>query len=92
MVDEAGFRVPQRLIILVVDSKVWRVVLRFEVVTEMFSGYIMHIRGVKEDVTVIGSNRREIVMRYLCAEGVPNRTLYLVRGCLIHHLPSVVGG
>ena len=66
--------------------------MRFEVVTEMFCSYVVHIRRVKEDVTVVGSNRREIVMRYLCAKGVPNRTFYLVRDRLIHHLPSMVGG
>jgi len=66
--------------------------VRFEVVVELISSYVMYIRRVKEDVTAVGTNRREIVVRYLSAQGVSNYVFNLVRSSLIHHLPSVVGG
>jgi hypothetical protein len=56
VVDEVGFRVRERRFVFVVNSKILRFVLRFEVVVEVLSSYIMYIRRVKEDVAAVGSD------------------------------------
>ena len=66
--------------------------MSLEVVTEVFGSYIMYILRVKEDVVSVRSDRCEIIVRYLRAKTLPNSTFYLMRSCLIHHPPSMIGG